>query len=124
MTTAYWCVLVAALLPFLFTLIAKLSGSRFDNRDPRAWQSRLSGMPARAHAAHLNSFEAFPLFAAAVIIAHSVGSDQARTDGLAMAFIALRLGFGICYIADWDKLRSVLWFGALLCCIAMFFGAP
>jgi uncharacterized MAPEG superfamily protein len=120
MTTAYWCVLAAGLLPYLFTAIAKLSGSRFDNRDPRAWQARLSGMPARAHAAHLNSFEAFPFFAAAVIIAHLAQAPQARVDQLALAFVALRIGFGICYLAGWATLRSLVWALGFACVIALF----
>ncbi len=124
MTTAYWCVLVAGLMPFLFTGIAKVSGRGFDNRDPRSWQARLSGMPQRAHAAHLNSFEALPLFAAAVIIAHLGGAEQARIDGLALAFIALRLGFGVCYLADWATLRSLVWVAALGCCVGLFFIVP
>ncbi len=124
MTTAYWCVLVAGLMPLLFTGIAKVSGGRFDNRDPRSWQSGLQGMPARAHAAHLNSFEALPLFAAAVIIAQLGGAEQSRVDALALAFIALRLGFGVCYIANWPTLRSLLWVAALGCCVGLFFIVP
>ncbi len=121
MTTAYWCVLAAGLMPYLFTAIAKGSGSRYDNRDPRAWQSRLAGLPARAHAAHLNSFEAFPLFAAAVIVAHLAQAPQVRIDGLALAFIVLRLGYGLCYLAAWATLRSVVWLLAFACCVALFF---
>ena len=124
MTTAYWCVLAAALLPFLFTAVAKTSGSRYDNRDPRAWQARLAGLPARAHAAHLNSFEAFPFFAAAVIVAHLAQAPQQRVDALALAFIALRLGYGVCYLAGWATLRSLVWLLAFGCCVAMFFIAP
>jgi uncharacterized MAPEG superfamily protein len=124
MTIAYWCVLVAGLLPFAFTLVAKAAGSRYDNRDPRSWQSRLSGLPARAHAAHLNSFEALPLFAAAVIIAVQAGADGDRINALAMAFIALRVGYGVCYIADWSNLRSLLWLAALGCCVALFLIIP
>jgi uncharacterized MAPEG superfamily protein len=124
MTTAYWCVLAAGLMPFLFTGIAKISGRGFDNRDPRSWQSRLSGMPQRAHAAHLNSFEALPLFAAAVIIAHVGGAEQSRIDALALAFVGLRLGFGACYLADWATLRSLVWVAALGCCVALFFIIP
>jgi len=113
MTTAYWCVLAAGLLPYLFVLISKASGGRYNNRDPRAWQARLSGMPARAHSAHLNSFEALPLFAAAVIIAHLSGAEQSRTDLLALAFIVLRLGYGIC-----------VWFGSLaLLAVSLCFSA-
>jgi len=124
MTTAYWCVLAAGLMPFLFTGVAKAAGGRYDNRDPRSWQARLSGMPQRAHAAHLNSFEALPLFAAAVIIAHLAGAAQAQVDGLALAFIALRLGYGVCYIAGWALLRSLVWLAALGCCIGLFAIAP
>ena len=123
MTTAYWCVLAAGLLPYLFVVISKATGGRYDNRDPRAWQARLSGMPARAHSAHLNSFEAFPLFAAAVIIAQLSGAEQTRTDWLAIAFIALRLLYGAFYVADWEKPRSLVWIAGLGCCIALFFGA-
>lgn len=121
MTTAYWCVLAAGLMPYLFTAIAKGSGERYNNRYPRAWQSRLAGLPARAHAAHLNSFEAFPLFAAAVIVAQLAQAPQARIDGLALGFIALRLGYGVCYLAGWATLRSLVWLLAFGCCVALFF---
>ena len=70
MTTAYWCVLIAGLLPYVATLTAKIGGEKFDNRDPREWLNRQSGHRQRANAAQLNSFEAFPLFAAAVVVAH------------------------------------------------------
>ena len=120
MTTAYWCVLAAGLVPYLFTAIAKLSGSRFDNRDVRSWQSRLTGLPARAHAAHLNSFEAFPFFAAAVIIAHLAQAPQARIDQLALAFVVLRLAYGICYLANWATIRSLVWALGFACVIALF----
>ena len=37
---AYWCVLIAALLPYLWVAVAKASGERYDNRDPRGWLAR------------------------------------------------------------------------------------
>jgi len=124
MTIAYWCVLAAGLMPFLFTAIAKASAGRYDNRDPRLWQAQLAGMPQRAHAAHLNSFEALPLFAAGVIIAHLAGVAQSRIDLLALAFIALRLGYGVCYLAGWATLRSLVWVLALACNIAFIAKRP
>ncbi len=124
MTIATWCVLAAGLMPLMWTALAKARGGRFDNRDPRAWQARLAGMPARAHAAHLNSFEAFPLFAAAVIIAQAGGAEQGRIDLLALSFIALRLIFGLCYILDLPRTRSLIWLLALLCCIGLFLSVP
>ena len=121
MTIAYWCVLAAGLMPYLFTAIAKTTGGRFDNRAPRDWQARLQGMPARAHAAHLNAFEAFPLFAAAVIIAQLRDAPQDRVDQLAIAFVVLRLAFGFVYMAGYATLRSLLWALAFACAIALFF---
>lgn len=120
MTIAYWCVLAAGLMPFLWTSVAKTTGERFNNRTPREWQARLSGLPARAHAAHLNSFEAFPLFAAAVIIADLLDAPQATVDLLALAFIGLRVLYGILYLVDQHALRSLVWFAALACTVAIF----
>jgi uncharacterized MAPEG superfamily protein len=121
MTAAYLCVLIAGLMPFLFTGIAKAGARGFDNRRTRDFQAGLTGWRQRAHWAHQNSFEAFPLFAAAVIIAHQTGGEQTQVDALAIAFILLRLAYGGLYIADQATLRSLVWFGALICCIALFF---
>jgi uncharacterized MAPEG superfamily protein len=121
MTVAYWCVLIAAFLPLLFTGMAKFSGKGFNNRTPRAFQERLEGFRQRAHWAHLNSFEAFPPFAAAVIIAHQLQFAQGRLDQLAMAFIVLRLLYGVLYIVNQATLRSVVWLAAVGCWVAMFF---
>ncbi len=108
MTIAYWCVLVAGLLPFLTALPAK-AGQSYDNANPRGWMARQEGFRARGMAAHLNAFEAFPLFAAAVIIAHQQGAPQGTLDLLALGFIAARLGYTVCYYADLATLRSLVW---------------
>ena len=39
LTTAYVCVLIAALLPYLWVAVSKASGERYDNRDPRRWEN-------------------------------------------------------------------------------------
>lgn len=124
MTTAYWCVLAAALLPYAFTGLAKFgqgAKGRYDNHAPREWLERLGGWHKRAHWAQLNSFEAFPPFAAAVIIAHLAGAAQTSIDDLAIAFVALRTGYGALYVLDWHLLRSVVWSLALGCVIGLFF---
>ena len=121
MHVSYWCVLAAALLPFAFTGIAKTIGRRdFSNRAPRVFQSKLTGMAARAHWAHLNSFEAFPPFAAGVLIAQQLGAAQGRIDALAIAFVALRVVYGACYLADQATLRSLVWAAAFACTVALF----
>jgi uncharacterized MAPEG superfamily protein len=123
MTTAYWCVLIAAFLPLLFVGIAKTSKRGYNNKAPRVFEDNLQGYGQRAHWAHLNSFEAFPPFAAAVLIAHQVGANQERIDQLAIAYIVLRLLYGAAYIGNIGPLRSLLWAGAVACWVAMFFTA-
>ncbi len=120
MTLAFWCVLVAGLMPFVATLIAK-SRRDFDNANPREWLARQQGFRARAHAAQLNSFEAFPLFAAAVVIAHVRGATPHTVELLALGFIAARALFIAFYIANLAPLRSLAWFVALGCSVGMFF---
>ena len=120
MQTALICVLVAGLMPYLWTAVAKATGRGFDNANVRTWQAGLSGFAMRAHAAHLNSFEAFPLFATAVLVARIGGADPGRVDSLAVAFIGLRLLFGILYLADKASLRSVVWLAAMACVVAIF----
>jgi len=122
MTIALWCVLAAGLLHLPFTLAAKWS-SRFDNARPREYFENLQGWRQRAHWTQLNSFEAFPLFAAAVIIAQIVGGQNSIVDQLAIAFILLRIGYGLCYLADKATLRSLFWFGATGCSLSIFFVA-
>ena len=120
MTVALWCVLVAALLPYLATTIAKAGGERYDNRDPRSWLEKQQGFRVRANNAQLNSFEAFPFFAVAVIVAQVLHAPQARVDALALIFIAARLGYLACYLAGWHAARSLAWLIGWLACIFLF----
>lgn len=122
MTIGYWCVLVAALLPYLFTLVAK-SGGRYNNHAPRDFLEKLEGFRKRANWAQLNSFEAFPAFAAAVIIAHQAGAQQGTIDTLAIAFVVIRLAYGAMYLADLAVLRSLVWMAGLGVVVALFVSA-
>ncbi len=121
MTTAFWCVLVAGLLPYVAIGIAKWDRSYLaHNNQPREWEATLSGMPARAHAAHLNAFEAFPLFAAGVVIASLAKAAPGTIDNIAMLFVAARIAYLVAYLADTDKLRSLVWMVGLGCSVALF----
>ena len=123
MTIAYWCVLIAGLLPYAATLTAKIGGERFDNRAPREWLGAQAGYRRRANAAQLNSFEAFPLFAAAVVIAHTANATQSRVDALAIVFVVARLLYLAFYLADQSTLRSLAWFAGIGSAVAIFFQA-
>ena len=112
MTTAYWCILIAAVLPYAWVTIAKASGQRYDNRDPRSWLARQDNPRAlRANGAQLNAFEAFAPFAAAVLMAQAADVDPARIGLLAMVFVGLRVLHGVFYIAGIAALRSLVWAG-------------
>jgi uncharacterized MAPEG superfamily protein len=125
MTVAFWCVLIAIMLPFICSYIAKFGGGKFrlrDNHDPRGFLQGLEGLPKRAHAAQLNSFEAIPAFAAAVIIADIVGhAQQVTMDVLAVVYITTRLLYIICYLADWAALRSLSWAVGMALVVSFFF---
>lgn len=120
MHTALICVLIAGLMPYLWTVVAKRTGPRYDNHDVRGWQARLSGLSQRAHAAHLNSFEAFPLFAVAVLVAQASAAASGRVAVLSVAFIGLRLLYGALYLLDYAALRSLVWFAGMACAVAIF----
>ena len=121
MTLAYWCVLAAGMLPFVAITFAKWDKTYLrGNVAPREWEAKLKGMQARAHAAHLNSFEAFPLFAAGVIIASLCKAPQATIDGIAIAFVATRLVYIACYLGNLAPLRSLVWMVGMGLNVALF----
>ena len=72
MSIAFWCVFIAAVLPYFPALVAKVGGTGYDNNEPRTWLAKQHGFRARANAAQQNSFEAFGFFAVAVLVAHAV----------------------------------------------------
>ena len=119
MTTALWCVLVAGLLPYAAVLLAK-AGAGFDNNNPRDWLAKQEGYRRRANAAQANSFEAFPLFAVAVVVAHMLHGPQGRVDLYAMIFIAARIAYLGSYVADLAWLRSLAWLVGIVCAVTIF----
>ncbi len=127
-TIAYWCVLIAALMPIACAGLAKggAMGKRrseggYDNHDPRAWLAKQTDWRARANAAQANCFEALPFFIGAVVIAHQLGAVQVRLDILAFVFITLRVIYVAMYIAGLPSVRSGVWTLALLVNIGILF---
>jgi uncharacterized MAPEG superfamily protein len=127
-TVAYWCVLVAALLPLGCAWLAKSPGlgkprkqGGFDNHNPRAWLARQTDWQARANAAQANTFEALPFFIGAVIIAHQLGAGQTSLDILAVLFITLRIMYAAMYVADLPTIRSAIWTLAFLANVVILF---
>jgi len=115
MPFAFWAILIAAVLPLLFAALSKSGG--MNNHAPRAAQAALHGWRLRAHWAQQNSWEAFPVFAAAVIVAFLSLVPQQRMDVAAAIFVLARLAYGVCYVMDWPAARSLVWmvgYGAVI----------
>lgn len=128
MTIADGCILVSCVLPVLCAGLAKSPGfgkprrdGGFDNHNPRQWLAKLQGWQARAHAAQQNSFEALPLFIAAVLVAQQLQAPQARVDNVALLFVGARVAYIGAYLADAATLRSALWVVGMGACVALFF---
>jgi uncharacterized MAPEG superfamily protein len=119
MPVAYWCVLVAALLPIAWVSYAKL-GVESDNRYPREDYDNLPPAKRRAYAAHQNAYENFPFFAVAVIIAMTLGAAPATVNMLAIAYIVVRVIHGLLYINNIPMLRSVAFTLGLIINVAIF----
>ena len=119
MKFAYWMILAAALLPYLTVGLAKAQGG-IDNRAPRRGLDGLVGWRQRADWAHRNHFEAFPAFAAAVIVAELARLPQDRIDLLAGCFVLLRIVYTGMYLADWSTLRSIAWALGFICVLGLF----
>ena len=124
MTVAYWCILIAAFLPYVWVFLAKTGAKGYNNKDPRGWLAKQDSYWVRnAHAAHLNAFEAFPAFAAGVLMAQFAGVDPSLITQLAIAFIVLRILHGIFYLTARQLLRSLTWLFGFACVAALMVSA-
>ncbi len=124
MQIAYWCILIAAALPYLWVSIAKGGAADYNNKDPRGWVAKQDSYRVRnANGAHLNAFEAFAPFAASVLMAQFAGVDAGRVSMLAIAFVAFRLLHGIFYLSAIHMMRSLAWLGGFACVAALMVSA-
>ncbi|BCT87823.1 MAPEG family protein [Acinetobacter variabilis] len=116
-----YLILAACLLPYVFTLIAKKSaGFRAkDNQNPRAFLEKSTGLASRANAAQQNSFESLPLFIASILMAEYMVVTQSLVMTFGIAYLVFRVIYGICYLANWSTLRSIVWLLSLLCPITL-----
>ena len=112
MTTPFWCLVVAILIPQVLAFVGdyfrKQQLGSIDNRHPRAQAADLEGAGARAYAAQANAWEALPVFAICVFIAHLVGADPGASAQAGVGFIVARVLHAVFYIADLSTLRSTV----------------
>jgi len=123
MTFALWTILLVACLPLVWVGAAKFGAKGYDNETPRLWLDKLEGWPQRANWAQVNSYEAFPPYAAAVLTAQFVGANQTVIDVIAGVFLVCRILHGVFYIQNKDGARSIVWTAGFFSIIGMFLAA-
>ena len=122
MTVAEWCVFGALMLYLLTIASIKWIGfRRFDNARPRDPNFYDDPIGASALGAHQNGIEAFPFFAAAVLLAEFRIAPQRLIDELAILFLIVRIAYVFTYLGDRPTLRSILWSIGFAINIAIFF---
>lgn len=116
-----YLILGACLLPYVFTFIAKKASgfSAKDNHNPRVFLANATGLAARANAVQQNSFESLPLFIGAVLMAEYMVVPQTFVMTLGITYLALRIVYGMCYLANWAALRSIVWILSMLCPVCL-----
>lgn len=118
METAYWFLLIAGLMPYGLVPLARKGG--VNNRNPRDGYATLpDGQAKRAYAAHQNSMEVFPLFAAAVLIALQAGFGTWVLNVLCLLWLTLRGVYIYAYLNDRAGLRSGVFGAGLLVVVAI-----
>lgn len=112
-------ILAACLLPYVFAFIAriksgyqtKMSGT-LTIREHLALQT---GLAARANAAQQNSFEGLPLFLVAMLMAQYLVIPDRYAIFLGLLYLFFRIIYGVCYLFNFPRLRSLFWILATLC---------
>ncbi|WP_440054669.1 MAPEG family protein [Pseudoalteromonas sp. T1lg65] len=122
MTTLIICAIIAILLPYFAKVPVALAMQKqggYDNKYPRAQQQTLTGLGARALAAHQNCFESLTVFAVALAVVFGSQTFTALVQWLAIGHIIARAFYCVFYWVNLDILRSITWVIGLGCAIAM-----
>ncbi len=124
MTTPFWCLLIALLIPIALAGMGGFFRMRqfgtLDNKHPRQQAAQLEGAGARCMAAQQNAWEALAMFTAAVTVAHLAGADPGRSATAAQLFIGARVLHAVFYLANIDWARTLIFFVGLGSCIWLF----
>lgn len=91
----------------------------YDNNHPRLQQAQLTGIGARAVAAHQNGFESLAVFSTAALTAIATHHTGMTIQFLAIIYIISRAAYNILYLKNLASLRSLAWLVGLVCCLAI-----
>lgn len=122
MTVMLWVLMLLVLLAYLVRIPLIWDVTRtahYDNRHPRAQQQQLTGLAARANAAHYNSLEALLLYLCALLASSLTARFDEMQQWLALGYGVARLLYVGCYLANWSTLRSMVWTVGFGCIVAL-----
>ncbi|SEG30113.1 MAPEG family protein [Marinobacterium lutimaris] len=88
-----------------------------DNNHPRAQQSQLEGLGARAMSAQQNAWEAAIVFVSTVFIAFAAGVPLQALTLPALIYLLFRTLHALFYLLDLATLRSLAYCGGLFTCV-------
>jgi uncharacterized MAPEG superfamily protein len=125
MTIAEFCIFASVML-YLLTIvpvkwISAGQAGGYDNSRPRDPAFYSDGIRERALGAHQNGIEAFPFFAAAVLLAEFRTAPQNLINELSVLFLIVRTAYVLTYVGNRPSLRSILWGIGFLITVAIFF---
>lgn len=86
------CAILAILLPYFAKIpvaVAMNKEGGYDNKLPREQQKKLTGLGARALAAHQNCFESLAVFAVALAVAFGTQTYTSLVEWLAIGILSL-----------------------------------
>ncbi|PAY02622.1 hypothetical protein CKO50_03755 [Pseudoalteromonas sp. HM-SA03] len=116
------CAILAILLPYFAKIpvaVAMNKEGGYDNKLPREQQKKLTGLGARALAAHQNCFESLAVFAVALAVAFGTQTYTPLVEWLVIGHVVARALYCVLYWANIDVLRSIVWALGLGCAIAI-----
>ena len=126
MTTPLWCLVIVALLPYPLAFAGGYFKLRqfggVDNKHPRLQTQRLEGIGARAAGAQANAWEALGLFTAVIAVLSIANPEAARgttAANLSLGFLATRVLHPVCYLANIDVARSLIFLVGIGCAIGL-----
>ena len=98
-----------------------------DNKHPRQQNNLLTGPGARAVAAQQNAWEGFIVYAAAMLallLGNNPLTMSQAVDDAALAiwiYMLSRVAYVLCYLFNWDIVRSLTFFGSFGSCLYIMF---
>ena len=106
-------VLIAmALFPYMMAWVSGFYRvkelGKIDNKNPRQQYTQLTGVGARAVAAQQNCWEALAFYSAALLAVSASGVSVDYLAETALVVLVCRTLYCICYLANLDKFRSLL----------------